>query len=71
VPPGYDGAKPAPLVVLLHGYGGTAAIQDGYFKLSDEADAKGFLLALPDGTWEPAFDPELLPGASIHVLERT
>jgi (1->4)-alpha-D-glucan 1-alpha-D-glucosylmutase len=29
------------------------------------------LLALPDGAWEPAFDPELLPGASIHVLERT
>jgi (1->4)-alpha-D-glucan 1-alpha-D-glucosylmutase len=28
------------------------------------------LLALPDGAWEPAFDPELLPGASIHVLER-
>ena len=28
------------------------------------------LLALPDGAWRPAFDPELLPGASIHVLER-
>jgi (1->4)-alpha-D-glucan 1-alpha-D-glucosylmutase len=28
------------------------------------------LLALPDGDWRPAFDPELLPGASIRVLER-
>ena len=28
------------------------------------------LLALPDGEWRPAFAPELLPGASIHVLER-
>ncbi|HYI20212.1 MAG TPA: hypothetical protein VD836_15960, partial [Solirubrobacteraceae bacterium] len=28
------------------------------------------LLALPDGDWRPAFDPELLPGAAIHVLER-
>jgi (1->4)-alpha-D-glucan 1-alpha-D-glucosylmutase len=28
------------------------------------------LLALPDGDWQPAFDPELLPGASVHVLER-
>ena len=28
------------------------------------------LLALPDGEWRPAFDPELLPGASVHLLER-
>jgi (1->4)-alpha-D-glucan 1-alpha-D-glucosylmutase len=28
------------------------------------------LLALPAGSFAPAFDPELLPGASIHVLER-
>ena len=27
------------------------------------------LLALPDGAWRPAFDPEMLPGASVHVLE--
>jgi (1->4)-alpha-D-glucan 1-alpha-D-glucosylmutase len=28
------------------------------------------LLALPSGSWRPAFDAELLPGAQIHVLER-
>jgi (1->4)-alpha-D-glucan 1-alpha-D-glucosylmutase len=26
-------------------------------------------LALPAGSWRPAFDPELLPGAHIHVFE--
>jgi len=29
------------------------------------------LLALPAGDWVPVFDPEHLPGASIHVLERS
>jgi len=28
-------------------------------------------LDLSRGTWRPAFDAELLPGADIHVLERT
>ena len=28
-------------------------------------------LALPRGTWRPAFDADRLPGAQIHVLERT
>jgi (1->4)-alpha-D-glucan 1-alpha-D-glucosylmutase len=27
-------------------------------------------LVLPAGSWRPAFDPELLPGAQIHVFER-
>ena len=26
--------------------------------------------SLPPGDWRPVFDPELLPGAEIHVLER-
>jgi (1->4)-alpha-D-glucan 1-alpha-D-glucosylmutase len=29
------------------------------------------LLALPSGTWRPAFDADLLPGAQLTVLERT
>jgi (1->4)-alpha-D-glucan 1-alpha-D-glucosylmutase len=28
-------------------------------------------LELPSGTWRPAFDPDVLPGAQISVLERT
>lgn len=49
VPTGYAGA-PAPLVVLLHGYTGTAANQDAYFRLSQLAQQRTFLLALPNGT---------------------
>ncbi len=42
-------SKPVPLVLLLHGYGSTAVAQDAYFKLSDLVEARGFVLALPDG----------------------
>ena len=50
VPVGYSRGTPTPLVVLLHGYTATAATQDAYFHLSDLAQQRGFLLALPDGT---------------------
>ena len=50
VPSKYDATKPTPLVVLLHGYGASAKIQDDYFKMSALAEAETFLLALPDGT---------------------
>jgi len=50
VPPSYDGSKPYPLIVLLHGFGVTGATQNAYFGLSDTADERGFLLAYPDGT---------------------
>jgi polyhydroxybutyrate depolymerase len=39
---------PLPLVILLHGYGANAAVQDLYFGLSDRVD-RGFVLVLPDG----------------------
>jgi polyhydroxybutyrate depolymerase len=50
VPRGYDPARKAPLVVLLHGYQASAAVQEGYFKLTAESDRRGFLYAMPDGT---------------------
>ncbi len=50
VPSGYDGQHPVPLVVLLHGYGSNGSAQNTYFRLGDEADRSGFLLASPDGT---------------------
>jgi polyhydroxybutyrate depolymerase len=50
VPPNLDKTKPLPLVVLFHGYGSDSVQQDAYFGLSNLADQKGFLLALPDGT---------------------
>lgn len=49
VPVSYTASTPTPLVVLLHGYTATAATQDAYFKLSELAQTRGFLLALPNG----------------------
>jgi polyhydroxybutyrate depolymerase len=41
---------PAPLVVLLHGYGASGATQAAYLKIAPATDAQGMLLAVPDGT---------------------
>jgi polyhydroxybutyrate depolymerase len=41
---------PAPLVVVLHGYSGTADVQQQYFRFQDEAANRGAILAYPDGT---------------------
>jgi polyhydroxybutyrate depolymerase len=50
VPPGYREGEPAPLVVLLHGYGATGYLEDVYFKLSTSAKARGMFFVAPDGT---------------------
>ncbi len=50
VPESYDPEAPAPLLILLHGYGGTGAVQNGYFGLEPVALANGFVYAYPDGT---------------------
>lgn len=50
VPAGYDASKPAPLVLLLHGYGASGRLQEAYFRLLDVADTEGFFLVSPDGT---------------------
>jgi polyhydroxybutyrate depolymerase len=50
VPRSYDPANPAPLVVVLHGFRASAALQETYFKLTAESDRRGFLYAMPDGT---------------------
>ncbi len=43
-------AGPAPLVVVLHGYTGTADVQQAYFRFQGEAATRGVILAYPDGT---------------------
>jgi polyhydroxybutyrate depolymerase len=53
VPPGYKAAAPAPLLVLLHGYGASGAIQDAYMALTKTADAHHMLYVHPDGTKNP------------------
>lgn len=50
VPEGFDNTEEVPLVILLHGYTATGALQDSYFKLSGLVDDKDFILVYPDGT---------------------
>jgi polyhydroxybutyrate depolymerase len=45
-----DPRTPAPLVILLHGYGVNGVTQKIYFGLGDLLDAQGAYLAYPDGT---------------------
>lgn len=49
VPAGYDGQKPLPLVIALHGSPGTGTGMIGMTGLSTLADNNGFLVAYPDG----------------------
>ena len=50
VPFDHDGTTERPLVVLLHGYGANARLQDSFFGLSARTRARGIYLLLPDGT---------------------
>lgn len=56
VPAGYDDATPAPLLVVLHTFGGSGASQEEYMKLTPWADMLGFLYTYPDATRDPAGD---------------
>ena len=49
VPSSYDSSVPAPLILLLHGYGSTGAAIDLYLRLSSLSEQHGFLYAAPDG----------------------
>ncbi len=49
-PADYDPRRSYPLVLLLHGYGFSGAVQDSYFRTSRSVDEKKFILILPDGT---------------------
>jgi polyhydroxybutyrate depolymerase len=50
VPASYEPGKPAPLLILLHGYGSSGREHDAYFHLGAAAAQRGFLYAYPDGT---------------------
>lgn len=52
VPADYAANSPAPLIVLLHGYGSSGLQQNGYMRISELVDRYGFVLATPDGTQE-------------------
>lgn len=50
VPTGYDARRPAPLVLVLHGYGSSGKQHQDYFGLGGLVEAHGVILAAPDGT---------------------
>jgi polyhydroxybutyrate depolymerase len=50
VPSDYDPSEPAPLLVMLHGYGSSGAQHERYFQLAAAADERRMLYAHPDGT---------------------
>lgn len=53
VPPSYDGSRPMPLVVNLHGAGSNATQQVVYSSFNKKADAEGFVTITPDATGSP------------------
>ena len=52
-PPGHDPATPAPLLILLHGFGVTGELEERYLRLTEATDAHGMLFVAPDGTASP------------------
>jgi polyhydroxybutyrate depolymerase len=54
VPDTYDASKPAPLVIALHGYGDNddATSLEKWMRLTPTANSRGFLYALPNGTFD-------------------
>jgi polyhydroxybutyrate depolymerase len=78
VPPTYDGSRPVPLVINLHGAGSNAAEQVFYSGFNKKADAEGFITITPDATGTPqAWNFLSLPngaddaGFILDMLDRT
>ncbi len=49
VPPSYDGATPAPLVLNFHGLTQTGDAQRSQSHMDDKADQEGYIVAYPNG----------------------
>ncbi len=49
VPAGYDGAQPVPLVLNFHGFTSNAGQQIIFSGMNETSDARGFVLAYPEG----------------------
>jgi polyhydroxybutyrate depolymerase len=65
LPPGYDGTTPVPLVLGLHGGGGTAEDFDKLSHMSATADAHGFIAVYPQG-----LDKRWNDGRQFKTLKR-
>jgi polyhydroxybutyrate depolymerase len=57
VPPTYQPGTAVPLVMMLHGYGFTAAVEESYLGITAQADKLGFIYAMPNGTTDPSGNP--------------
>ena len=58
VPSSYDGTKPVPLVIVLHGYTGNARGIESLTGFSAKADEEGFIVVYPEGVaqrWNVGF----------------
>ncbi|WP_175470984.1 extracellular catalytic domain type 1 short-chain-length polyhydroxyalkanoate depolymerase [Hymenobacter psychrophilus] len=53
VPKAYDGTRPVPLLLNLHGFGSNAAEQEQYGDFRAIADTANFLIVHPNGTLAP------------------
>jgi polyhydroxybutyrate depolymerase len=49
LPESYDPARPAPLVLALHGYTSDAQELESYLRLTPESERRGFVYVYPDG----------------------
>jgi polyhydroxybutyrate depolymerase len=50
LPASYDASRPAPLVILLHGYSGNGRGVDEFLHMAPATEARGYVLVYPDGT---------------------
>ncbi|MFK8020446.1 MAG: PHB depolymerase family esterase [Pseudomonadales bacterium] len=50
IPSDYTASTRYPLIIVLHGYGASGAVQSAYIGLSDRVDSKQYVLVAPDGT---------------------
>jgi polyhydroxybutyrate depolymerase len=56
VPSSYRIGTALPLLVMLHGYTSSGSRQENYLKIAPEAEARGILYAVPDGTTDTQGD---------------
>lgn len=54
VPASYNANTPAPLAILLHGYGSSGPAIESFFGFAAAAETAGTIYAAPDGTTNPA-----------------
>lgn len=50
MPPSYDGKRPVPLVIVLHGGGGNAQTTARMTGFSEKSDKEGFVVVYPNGS---------------------